>query len=117
MIFVIPNNHPRIARERKTIRAMIDIYCHGQHGTKDNLCTECRELLNYVMRQLDRCPFQEGKTTCVNCPAHCYKSDMREKIRAVMRYAGPRMLYQHPVLTLFHYIDGRRKEPIRPRRK
>jgi len=37
---------------------------------------------------------------------------MREKIRAVMRYAGSRMFYRHPILTLFHFIDGFRKEPV-----
>jgi hypothetical protein len=31
-----------------------------------------------------------------------------------MRYAGPRMLYRHPIMTLQHMIDGRRQEPIRP---
>jgi hypothetical protein len=31
-----------------------------------------------------------------------------------MRYAGPRMLFRHPVLTLFHLVDKLRKEPIRP---
>jgi hypothetical protein len=39
---------------------------------------------------------------------------MREQIRAVMRYAGPRMLYRHPIMTLQHMIDGRREKPIRP---
>ncbi len=39
---------------------------------------------------------------------------MREQIRAVMRYAGPRMVYRHPMMTLFHFVDGLRKEPIWP---
>jgi len=116
-VFAMSNNHPRMAREGKTVEAMINIYCHGRHGTKDKLCSECRELLDYAMTRLDKCPFQEGKTTCANCPVHCYKPVMREKIRAVMRYAGPRMFYRHPVLALFHYIDGLRKEPVRPPRK
>jgi hypothetical protein len=32
------------------------------------------------------------------------------RIRAVMRYAGPRMLYKHPVMTLQHIVDGWRKK-------
>lgn len=104
--------HPRMDREAKTVEAMIRIYCRGQHGRKGELCTECEELLEYARRRLDRCPFQENKTTCARCPVHCYKPVMRERIRVVMRYAGPRMLRRHPVLTLFHFIDGRRKEPI-----
>jgi hypothetical protein len=67
------------------------------------------------MQRLEKCPFEEGKTTCARCPVHCYKPEMREKIRAVMRYSGPRMLYRHPMLTIFHIIDGRRKAPVADR--
>jgi hypothetical protein len=34
-----------------------------------------------------------------------------------MWYAGPRMLHRHLILTLFHLIDGLRKEPVGPQRK
>jgi hypothetical protein len=33
-------------------------------------------------------------------------------MREVMRYAGPRMLWRHPLLAVAHLIDGRR--PARP---
>ena len=111
------DEHPRLTRERKTIEAMIRIYCRGEHGTQDALCSECSELLVYADQRLDKCPFQEDKTTCANCSVHCYKPVMREQVRVVMRYAGPRMLRRHPILTLFHFIDGFRKEPTRPLRK
>lgn len=106
----------RLAREQQTAEAMIDLYCRGQHGTGGKLCRECAELRDYSRQRLLNCPFQEGKTTCVKCPTHCYKPEMRERIRVVMRYAGPRILYHHPLMTLQHLIDGRREEPIRPRR-
>jgi hypothetical protein len=106
-----------MTRESKTVAAMIKIYCHDQHETKNALCAECQELAEFAQARLDKCPFQKGKTTCANCPVHCYKPVMREKIRTVMRYAGPRMLHRHPILTLFHFIDGRRKEPISSKRK
>ena len=93
--------------------AMIALYCRKQHGGERELCPQCRELLEYALGRLKKCPFQEGKTTCAKCTVHCYRPDMREKIRAVMRYSGPRMLYRHPGLTIFHVIDGRRKEPTR----
>jgi len=108
----VSNEHPRMVREGKTVEAMIRIYCRGEHGSGKKLCRECRELLDYARERLDRCPFQAGKTTCVKCPVHCYKPDMREKIRATMRYAGPRMLTRHPVLAVFHLVDGLRKEPV-----
>ena len=31
-----------------------------------------------------------------------------------MRYSGPRMLFRHPVLTIYHFIDDGRKEPLKP---
>jgi hypothetical protein len=104
-----------MAREAKTVEAMIHLYCRAQHGSSGVLCSECRELWEYAQMRLDKCPYQEGKTTCAKCPAHCYKLAMREKVRAVMRYAGPRMLYRHPVMALLHLVDGLRKEPIRSR--
>jgi hypothetical protein len=36
---------------------------------------------------------------------------MREKVRAVMRYSGPRMAGKHPVLAVRHLLDGLRKKP------
>ncbi len=94
---------------------MINIYCLGKHGTHDGLCADCSELLRYADKRLEKCPFQEGKTTCGNCKIHCYKPAMREKIKEVMRYAGPRMMTRHPISALHHFIDGLRKEAIRNR--
>lgn len=108
------NHHPRMERESKTIEVMIKIYCQGQHGSDEGeLCPSCTELLDYARQRLAKCPFQEGKTTCAKCPVHCYKADMREEVRAAMRYAGPRMPRRHPILTFYHFLDGRRKEPLK----
>jgi predicted amidophosphoribosyltransferase len=99
---------PRIVREKRTIRAMVTIYCRAHHGTAGELCPECRELLDYASGRLDRCFFGAEKPACAKCPVHCYKPAMRAKARAVMRYAGPRMPYKHPLLALFHWLDGLR---------
>ncbi|MDF1514395.1 MAG: nitrous oxide-stimulated promoter family protein [Anaerolineae bacterium] len=109
----MPSQHTRLSRERKTIQRMIQLYCREQHQHRDGLCSECQELLTYALARLGRCPFQERKTTCAKCPVHCYAADMRDRIRAVMRYAGPRMLYRHPFLALCHLADSLRKEPLR----
>ena len=112
------NMHRRMKRERRTVEQMISLYCRKQHGSaKGTFCGECRELLDYAMLRLSRCPFQEGKTTCGNCPVHCYKPGMRDKIREVMRIAGPRMLRHHPLLAIGHMIDGLRREPIRRKKE
>jgi hypothetical protein len=110
------DRHPRMLREEKTVAAMTRIYCRDQHGTTTGLCAECSALLAYAHARLEHCPYQEHKSTCAKCPIHCYKPEMREKIREVMRYAGPRMLLQHPLLAVLHLLDGMKKAPSAPRR-
>jgi len=104
-------NVRRIMREKKTVEAMIKIFCLDQHKTSDGqFCADCRELLDYVNRRLDRCPFNGDKTTCANCKIHCYRPDMKVRIRDIMRYSGPKMIRRYPVLALLHFIDGFRKQ-------
>ena len=45
------------------------------------------------------------KTFCSQCRVHCYAPAQRAAIKDVMRYAGPRMLLRHPVMTIHHGID------------
>ena len=104
------NGSQRIRREKKTISIMIEMHCRDHHGTaQHNLCGECGALQAYAMQRIDQCPFCLAKPTCATCPIHCYKPDMREEVRQVMRYAGPRMLKRHPLLAVLHTIDGFRK--------
>lgn len=104
-------SHPRLENELKTIEAMISIYCRAHHTSGKVLCADCEELLKYAGKRLANCQFQEAKPTCGNCTVHCYKPKMRETIRTVMRYAGPRMCCRHPIMALRHLLDGRRKPP------
>ena len=108
-IVLMEKVHPRIERERKTLEAMIWIFCRDRHGTKGELCADCAGLLDYAAKRLDKCPFGAKKPTCAHCTIHCYRPDMREQVRAVMRHAGPRMIWRHPVLAACHLIDSRRK--------
>jgi hypothetical protein len=105
----MPTDAPRIAREKRTVRAMVRLYCRKYHGTRRTLCAECTELLDYATCRLDRCPFGPQKTTCAHCPIHCYKPQMRDRVKEVMRFAGPRMILRHPILAIRHVLDGRRK--------
>lgn len=86
----------RIEREKVTVRHMIELWCKHAHGA-EGLCDECRELCDYALSRLEHCRFGEDKTKCHKCSVHCYKPEMRERIREVMRYSGPRMLFHHPV--------------------
>jgi predicted amidophosphoribosyltransferase len=102
---------PRIKRERRTVEAMVTLYCQDRHGTAGALCEDCRALLDYATMRLRRCPFQAEKPTCARCTVHCYRPEMRRRVRAVMRHAGPRMLGRHPILAILHLLDGLRKPP------
>ena len=79
--------------------------CQVGHGGP-GLCGECRELLEYSLARLEHCKFGNTKTKCHKCPVHCYRPDMREKIRTVMRFSGPRMLLYHPLEAL-RYLFSR----------
>jgi hypothetical protein len=107
--------YPHLARELATIRAMVRIHCRNLHAPESGLCPDCAELMRYATRRLDRCVFGDGKPTCASCRVHCYNSAMRERIRAVMRYAGPRMMWRHPHLALAHVVDRRREARELPR--
>ena len=102
----------RIEREKHTVSLMIKIYCRGKHREKNNcgmlssykLCPICTELEAYAHRRLDMCKYGNNKTFCKQCPTHCYKPQMRTRIREVMRYSGPRMILYAPLEALRHLV-------------
>ena len=125
-------------REQEIVSQMIALYCKGNHsayrsvslreqgdemqqvpegaairerdsGERRDVCPECAELEAYAHARSERCPFMEEKTFCSNCTVHCYRPEMRKRIRTVMRYAGPRMLFHHPVMAIRHMIESQRE--------
>jgi Nitrous oxide-stimulated promoter len=110
---------PRVARELRTVGAMLRIHCADRHRDAERndecLCADCAALFDYARKRLALCPYGADKPTCANCRIHCYGAKPREAIRQVMRYAGPRMLLRHPWLAAAHlFVDGRREAPPRP---
>lgn len=94
--------------EKKLVSLMIELYRKG-HKNQEGIDEECQELITYSDARIDTCPYMETKTFCSKCKTHCYKPDMREKIKQVMRYAGPRMLFHHPVMAIKHLIEEKRE--------
>lgn len=92
-------------KEKKLIPVMIKKYCRGRHKTRGGVCDECRELTEYALFRLEKCPFKENKKFCSFCKIHCYKPEMREKIKFVMKYSGPRMLFTHPIFAISHAVQ------------
>lgn len=109
------------AIEVDVMTEMIDLYCRGHshaHRTQEYpaegipaLCPDCQQLLEYARARIIRCPRMDVKSFCSACPVHCYGTDMRARIREVMRYSGPRMLLYRPLMTLRHmWIDLRNRQ-------
>lgn len=109
-------------REKELVSWMIHFYCKKKHKNSgygkvqkrecsgSDLCPECQALDAYAKLRSDKCPFMETKTFCSNCKVHCYKPEMREKIREVMRFCGPRMMLYHPVLAIRHVIESKKEK-------
>lgn len=95
-------------KEQYVSEEMIRLYCRKNHGGYDRktgrMCPDCQALSEYAKLRSKKCPFMENKTFCSNCRVHCYKPEMREKIREVMRFSGPRMLLCHPILAVWHVV-------------
>lgn len=92
-------------KEKKTLRTMIELYCRKNHNSRE-LCDDCDELNSYAIEKLEACPHGSEKTACSKCLTHCYKPEMRERIRVVMRFSGPRMILNHPVMAVEHLLKS-----------
>ncbi len=106
--------------EHRTIKAMTQIYCsdhHKQEPKMDKLCDDCREFVDFAGFRLSKCPYGQIKPVCQHCPIHCYKKDMKEKARIIMRYGGPRMLLKHPIMAIRHLWHGRKPVPDLPKKQ
>ena len=108
-------------KEQYVVEEMIRLYCRKKHSKEERqegqMCPECQRLSDYAKQRSQKCPFMEQKTFCANCKVHCYKPEMREQIRQVMRFSGPRMLLYHPVLAVWHLICSRREKRTKKKQK
>ncbi len=96
----------RLNEEKRSMEYMVTDYCKHKHADREknaaDLCEECAEFLDYSLMRLARCPFGEKKPVCAKCNIHCYKPNYREQACAIMRFAGPRLTWQHPILAFRH---------------
>lgn len=94
----------KIEREKQTVSRMIQLYSLHKLKT-ESLPEELKELELYAHNKLNKCKFQEKKPQCKKCPIHCYKPDMRNKIREIMRWTGPRMIIYSPINAIKHLLN------------
>ncbi|NLJ40305.1 MAG: nitrous oxide-stimulated promoter family protein [Clostridiales bacterium] len=102
--------------EKHIVNLMIKIYCRGMKHSPEAYCNDCKELMAYSNMRVDKCPFMKTKTFCKSCRIHCFKKDMRVRIKEVMRYSGPRMIFHHPILTIQHGIESYKDKGRRGKR-
>jgi hypothetical protein len=118
---------PQVAHDARLLGDFCVIYCKGKHADASRLpltspgadlgvygskppvvCDECAELLVYAEKRRAYCP-KDPKPFCSHCDTHCYSPEMAERMRDVMRYAGPRsLLHGHAIDGVKHAIEGRR---------
>jgi hypothetical protein len=94
----------KIDREKRVVSKMIALYCRKRLGTKE-MPKEYKELEAYAHKRLDGCKFGDDKPACKRCPIHCYKPTMRAEMRAIMRWAGPRMIIYNPIAAIKHLFN------------
>ena len=94
----------RIDNEKRVVERMVKLYCKRKLHLP-TIDDEHKALITYAHKRLDGCKFGEKKTACQHCHIHCYKPDMREKIRAIMRWAGPRMIIYDPIAAIKHLLN------------
>jgi len=114
------------AADTKLLGDFTSIYCRGLHATATRsalvsdamelgvygrktpvVCDECAELLRYAEKRRALCP-RDPKPFCSVCDTHCYAAAQRERMREVMRYAGPRsMFHGYAVSGIKHVLVER----------
>ena len=94
-----------LSTEKRTIRAMMKIFCKDHHGSA-SLCCDCADMLEYAYKRIDHCTYGIDKPACKDCTIHCYAKEKREKIKEVMRYSGKKMPLRHPYLSLLHVLKS-----------
>ena len=91
----------RIEKQKEVVSLMIKLYCNENHSS-NKLCSCCEELQGYAYNRIDNCRHGDNKTSCAKCLTPCYKTDMRTKIKEVMRFSGPRLMIYRPNEFLRH---------------
>ena len=107
-----PTSDPEYIRtdSDKLVR-FISMYCDKHHRDRERtsftfepgktpvhivsgplLCGECTSLLRHAIVMRVLCPL-DPKPKCRKCPQHCYRPKYKDEMETVMKYAGPRSLF------------------------
>lgn len=126
-LFVRRMSESDVRSDTRLLGDFAGIYCRGVHPDAPRralssdgatlgvygrripvVCEECAELLSHAERRRAMCP-KSPKPFCSNCDTHCYSPVMRDRMREVMRYAGPRSMFtRHALAGVKHLLESRR---------
>jgi len=97
----------RIKKDSKILRKFVYVYCKNNHldraKNSDGYCDECYEVLNYALKRDEKCPL-DPKPKCKDCKIHCYKPEMRQKIKEIMKFSGIYFIKRGRFDWVFHYF-------------
>ena len=112
---------PKIRKDIGTLALFIQVYCRAKHADQPrsraagkgllaphiapleaDLCAECTRTLLHGAAKRIQCPMAP-KPPCKRCPAPCYAPGHREKVRAIMKYSGMRLMLGGRLDLLYHY--------------
>ena len=96
----------RLQFEAQSLRTMVRMYCKHEGHCTHGLCADCAQLMEYAEQRIRSCPYGESKPACRKCSTHCYRNDMRQVIRKVMRSIAPLMPLRHPLVSVHHLIHA-----------
>ncbi len=88
----------------KTTKSMVQMYCRHKHGHHIP-CDDCLNFLQYANKRLLKCRYAKFKPVCQKCKTHCYSKKYKQMAKEIMSYAGPRMIYKHPLLAIYHLYE------------
>ncbi|KZL92740.1 nitrous oxide-stimulated promoter family protein [Clostridium magnum] len=90
--------------EKEIFDKITIIYCKGNNHSVIP-CSRCKEIMNYAHLRINSCTFGDDKKFCSKCTVHCFKPDMRENVKKIMRYSGPRIIFYHPIMAMKHLLS------------
>ena len=99
------------AKHKTAVKSPLE-YGGVQEGTCGSrpllLCDACATFARYARRRTMLCR-QTPKPFCAFCEIKCYRHDMAEYSRKVMRYAGPRSLFSRYCFRAIQHAIGTMK--------
>ena len=99
-------------KDLRTLRAIGCMYCKAHHASSvkgpHGLCEECTATVAFTHERTKNCPYGHAHN-CQDCTTKCNRGQQQQRVKAMMRYAAPRMLLRHPLMTMDYLSKKLRK--------